>query len=196
MMKFINYILIISLFISSCKKKEGCTDPIATNYNLDAEKNDGSCIYINGCMDSEATNYNAAANMDDASCFYICLDQYAVNYQDTSSVNECEFEADVVFYLEEASSDYFVTNTNILFLDIFNGNDIIGNLSTSQGFTNGIYCDSTNQGLVHYKYKWQNTQNSNFSWIIRDGIGEIIYQGDDPVLPNNCLSINLPIPIN
>jgi hypothetical protein len=28
----------------SCKK-EGCTDPVATNYNADAKKDDGSCIY-------------------------------------------------------------------------------------------------------------------------------------------------------
>lgn len=29
----------------SCKKKEGCTDPISFNYDADAEKDDGSCEY-------------------------------------------------------------------------------------------------------------------------------------------------------
>ncbi|CAG5087107.1 calcium-binding EGF-like domain-containing protein [Parvicella tangerina] len=34
----------VSLTITNCKK-EGCTDPTATNYNSSAKKNDGSCIY-------------------------------------------------------------------------------------------------------------------------------------------------------
>jgi hypothetical protein len=31
--------------LASCKKQEGCTDPVALNYNADAEKDDGSCTY-------------------------------------------------------------------------------------------------------------------------------------------------------
>lgn len=43
-----NHILLLLAFslitIASCKK-EGCTDPTATNYDSDAKKDDGSCIY-------------------------------------------------------------------------------------------------------------------------------------------------------
>ena len=35
----------IPLVFTSCKTEEGCTDFAATNYNADAEKDDGSCKY-------------------------------------------------------------------------------------------------------------------------------------------------------
>ena len=38
-------ILIITLLFFSCKKEEGCTDPLALNYNALATIDDGSCNY-------------------------------------------------------------------------------------------------------------------------------------------------------
>ena len=40
-------LLAIFILFSSCAKK-GCTDPIATNYNPEAKKNNGTCIYNPG----------------------------------------------------------------------------------------------------------------------------------------------------
>jgi hypothetical protein len=37
-------LMTITLVMSACKKK-GCTDPTATNYDTEAEKDDGSCTY-------------------------------------------------------------------------------------------------------------------------------------------------------
>ncbi len=37
--------IILGTVFTSCTKKEGCTDPAATNFNVEAEKDDGSCKY-------------------------------------------------------------------------------------------------------------------------------------------------------
>ena len=34
-----------AVLATSCAKEEGCTDPTATNYDADAEDDDGSCVY-------------------------------------------------------------------------------------------------------------------------------------------------------
>jgi len=44
--KVIPLILIFSaLLLFSCSKEEGCTDPNASNFNPDADREDGSCLY-------------------------------------------------------------------------------------------------------------------------------------------------------
>ena len=45
MKKLLLILLCLPLLFGSCKKEEGCTDPVATNYNSDAESDDGSCNY-------------------------------------------------------------------------------------------------------------------------------------------------------
>ncbi|GAB4248169.1 MAG: hypothetical protein Kow0079_00130 [Vicingaceae bacterium] len=43
--KLIIAILSVTVLFSACKKKEGCTDPKAINYDADAKKDDGTCVY-------------------------------------------------------------------------------------------------------------------------------------------------------
>lgn len=38
-------ISVFSFIATSCSKKRGCTDALAINYDIEAEKNDGSCVY-------------------------------------------------------------------------------------------------------------------------------------------------------
>ena len=97
MMRTIKYILGLTLILTisfSCSKeeKEGCTDPFATNFNGDAVKDDGSCIYsedIRGCMNPLADNYNPEATIDDGSCIISgCTDPNSDNYNPEATVDD------------------------------------------------------------------------------------------------------------
>lgn len=52
----------------------GCTDPIACNYDVTADIDDGSCGYVLGCTDPNSQNFDPTAICDDGSCFltYTC----------------------------------------------------------------------------------------------------------------------------
>jgi hypothetical protein len=59
MKKTIYIFIAISLIFVSCTKEEGCTDPIAANYNSDAENDDGSCVFdLVGVWSPESVDYN------------------------------------------------------------------------------------------------------------------------------------------
>lgn len=47
--------LSLATVMSSCSKKEGCTDITAENYSADAEKDDGSCTYAEGVTPTTPT---------------------------------------------------------------------------------------------------------------------------------------------
>lgn len=47
---------------------EGCTNILASNYNPNAQINDGSCLFVSGCTMPFADNYNPSAVLDDGSC--------------------------------------------------------------------------------------------------------------------------------
>lgn len=68
-----NTLLLFSLLIflaanmSSCKKKEGCTDPAAINYDPDADKNDGSCTYDTPVASTAKLTFTFSHNFDGTS---------------------------------------------------------------------------------------------------------------------------------
>jgi hypothetical protein len=66
----------------SCILPDGCTDPLACNYDSLATCNDGTCILPDGCTDPLACNYDSLATCDDGSCLtdYGCMNPAATNY--------------------------------------------------------------------------------------------------------------------
>jgi hypothetical protein len=51
----------IAIFSSSCKRREGCTDPNAINYDSKAKHDDGSCEYANNS--NSGNNTSTTANL-------------------------------------------------------------------------------------------------------------------------------------
>lgn len=107
---------------------EGCTYSDATNYNPQADFDDGSCIYpddptpLAGCTYSDATNYNPNAEVDDGSCVYPedptyvegCVYPDATNYNPAAQVDDgsCVFPEDV-FGCTDVNATNYNPNANV-----------------------------------------------------------------------------------
>ena len=92
----------------------GCTDPIAENYNPQANINDNSCEYVYGCTSPNADNYNPIATVDDGTC--IC-----------SGAIDLYLETD--YYSNEVSWELLDSDGEVIDSggDYFQGGEIISN---------------------------------------------------------------------
>jgi len=86
MKKTIYILTVISLIFVSCTKEEGCTDPVAANYNSDAENDDGSCVFdLVGVWSPESVDYNINVTATLAGQTIYSMDtSYTSTPQDTS----------------------------------------------------------------------------------------------------------------
>ena len=99
----------------------GCTNENASNYNPDANTDDGSCLIV-GCTDPIAENFDSEANVENNDlCIYLC-DQYIIyppNVQtewvvDYGDILNIEAEADGdVFWMDE---DQNIVNNGLVYV--------------------------------------------------------------------------------
>ena len=106
-------------------------DVNATNYNSEAEIDDGSCEYpepIEGCMDVNATNYDSEAEVEDGSCEYTVPAVSDLNAEDgperailswtaPSQMGDASYTYDVVSGGEVVKGDLIGTSTQVLNLE-------------------------------------------------------------------------------
>ena len=64
---------------------EGCTHPLASNFNPQANEDDGTCDIAYGCTNPVAANYDSDAVMDDGSCEAGTLTRAVCYYTDPQS---------------------------------------------------------------------------------------------------------------
>lgn len=89
-------LVILAAFISSCKKP-GCTDPNASNFNTDADKEDNSCIY-----DNLSLQFNLKNNNDSFSRY------------DTLNFDNGSFRVEnITFYLSNITLNNVTENHNV-----------------------------------------------------------------------------------
>ena len=111
---------------------DGCTDPLALNYDSTVQYDDGSCIYPQGCTDSLAYNYDSGAITDDGTCLYCDLSITLQVYENSSALS-CDGLAIV--------TSYSTSNSPISYL-WSNGSTLNNISSLCPGFYSIIVTDS------------------------------------------------------
>jgi hypothetical protein len=88
----------------------GCTDPTMFNYNPLANADDGSCLpYVFGCTDSTMFNFNPIANADNNSCvpyIYGCTDPSMLNYNPEANTEDFSCIAYIYGCMDSAALNY------------------------------------------------------------------------------------------
>ena len=94
---------------------EGCTDSLAFNYNSFATIDDGSCeAIVEGCMDALAFNFNVYANVENGDCIpviYGCLDLFAINFNSDANTSD-DSCIDTVLGCTDSNSYNYNPNAN------------------------------------------------------------------------------------
>ena len=132
----------------------GCTDSLAFNYDSIATIDDGSCIFY-GCIDTNACNYDALANSDDGSCLsnYGCLDSSSCNYDSLATCDNgsCVYDYSIINIVNSCTTDSTGEISILISPNIIGVNytySIYG-LSSSQSIPYNIVTDSLPSGYYN-----------------------------------------------
>ena len=121
MKKTIYIFTVISLIFVSCTKEEGCTDPVAANYNSDAENDDGSCVFdLVGVWSPESVDYNISVAATLAGQTIYSMDtSYTSTPQDTSWDIEgnMEFTSSGTLITSDETQNYTTSGNTLTITD-------------------------------------------------------------------------------
>tara|TARA_B100000902_G_C26848880_1_gene687134 strand:+ start:143 stop:655 length:513 start_codon:yes stop_codon:yes gene_type:complete len=119
MKKILYLFLSLSFIFTACKKEEGCTDAIATNFNADAEEDDNSCIYsVEGVWSPTSISGNSTQTV-------VVLGQTVESFDTTFTMTPeeanmegpVEFTDNGQFITPEDTSTYVYSNNTITMTD-------------------------------------------------------------------------------
>jgi len=118
-----------------------------------------------GCTDPNAINYDSEAERDDESC---------------------EYQANLLVWINESTSDSLISHS-INELTVNFDNENIGTYQSDLHFTESPYC--TEPTAFVYQKTWGEHASQEFAYKITDALGNILWQGNMPLQPNVCNSI-------
>jgi hypothetical protein len=117
---------------------QGCIDATASNYNSEANIDNGTCItVVYGCTNNESQNFEPLSNTDDGSCLEMiegCIDYNYVNFNPYANVqdNSCTITWQQAYIESNNIIDSLISNQNV-------GNSQVDlDLSYAEGYADAI----------------------------------------------------------
>lgn len=190
---FMSIFTLGAMTFTSCSKKEGCTDPVATNFDADAQKDDGSCIYDNTedpVVDDVKSKIlvNFTFNFDGVPVSLANLNQFNYVTQDNDTISI----AKIRYLISDLS--LYKSNGDSVHLDDYQLVDL--SIPTSMSFTTGEV-DLGAYASVGFKWGFDSVDNqgnyvdlnsTSWNWPAMIGGGYHFMQFDGQYLNNGTPS--------
>ena len=163
----ITFTISIVLIFNSCAK-EGCSDPLAYNYNSEATKDDGSCTF-QGCTDPNAANYDSLATVS-GECIYNQIESWTSVFQETNEnltmtllgfplIDVLSDGNLIIHYNDEPLEDGTWTRTNDMIEMYFQDTSLVFNIDSVSGSFLKLFTsqsesavDPTTGASINYNY--------------------------------------------
>ncbi len=163
---YLNFVAVLGLSASiallpSCAKKEGCTDPTASNYDADADKDNGNCVYD----DATKTGILSEDEIWDANRIYYLQGRVVVPSGVTLTI-----EAGAIIKGNEG------TETNASALVVAKGGRIIANGTATNPI---IFTSALDNIEIGQKVGTNLTKTDNEKW------GGVVILGNAPISAEN-----------